>query len=799
MTGVISEVVGRLIARPGRAVGLVTLIAVALGSWGSGIEIRSDMEDLFPDDTPNVVRARQARQILKQRSELQILIGGPSREANRAAGAELAKRVATHRDMVGSVEFRRDTAFFEKNAMLFLSLEDVQQVHDEVRDTIKEAVKRDMALDDLGLEDEEEDSDEPSAEPGDSKKSGIPDEAEIRERYNAQDLSEYFESPDGQVIAVKVYPTFKPADAVRTRALMEVIDQDVAMTLQAQSSPELSVTIEGDYSQITAAVDQIRSDLSWATGVALTLIVVLLTVYFRRLRAVALVLFPLLIGLALTVGFARLSIGYLNLITAFIFAILVGLGIDFAVHAASRLDEELEAGHELKVALRQAFSRLGRAMLAAALTTMATFAALMIFDFRGFSQFGLLAAAGVALCLTSVYLVLPPAAVLLGRSASTVSTDAKAPGTQHAGAARWPWWILVTFLVLTSVASLRLPELQFEADMRKLRTRGTAQASALKKKYRSEAETRNASPALIITDGLEDTEKVHRYLEENQEQFEILTDVVSLATFVPQGQEEKLALIAETKRRLDAKYGLLEGAEREDADRLRTYLTPSGFTYKDLPEWVRSKFTDNDGNLGRYVLLYVSGSKSTAEHVLKIQRAIGTVEVDGKQHHATASWMILGDAYTIVRDEGPMAVLLASLVVLLLLILDLRSARWVLIAYVPLGVGFSLFLGLLAWLQIPLNLFNIVVLPTILGIGVDTSIHLVHRLRDGEPVLRVFRKTGSAAMVSAATTAIGFASLLVVSNEGLRSIGLVAVIGIASITVSTIALTCAAGRLSRSS
>ena len=149
------------------------------------------------------------------------------------------------------------------------------------------------------------------------------------------------------------------------------------------------------------------------------------------------------------------------------------------------------------------------------------------------------------------------------------------------------------------------------------------------------------------------------------------------------------------------------------------------------------------------MLLYVSGSKSTAEHVLKIQRAIGTVEVDGKQHHATASWMILGDAYTIVRDEGPMAVLLASLVVLLLLILDLRSARWVLIAYVPLGVGFSLFLGLLAWLQIPLNLFNIVVLPTILGIGVDTSIHLVHRLRDGEPVLRVFRKTGSAAMVSA--------------------------------------------------
>ena len=790
----IAELVKRLTGRPGRSVAFGTLIAVMLGWWGAGIEIRSDMEDLFPDDTPNVVRARQARQVLKQRSELQILIGGPSRDANRKAGAALAERIAVHRDMIGSVEFRRDTAFFEKNAMLFLSLEDVQKVHDEVRSTIKAAVERDLALDDFGLDDEEDEK--PARE---SAKSGIPDEAEIRERYNAQDLSEYFESPDGQVIAVKVYPTFKPADAVRTRELMSVLDQEIAQMLDGQASGNLTVTIEGDYSQLTAAVDQIRTDLSWATGVALLLIVVLLTVYFRRVRAVVLVLFPLLIGLACTVGFARLAIGYLNLITAFIFAILVGLGIDFAVHAASRVDEEVEGGRDLRESLIRAFSSLGRAMLAAALTTMATFAALMIFDFRGFSQFGLLAAAGVALCLTSVYLVLPPASMLLRRDEGAASVARSSAESSTPRPARWPIWTIASFVALTALLSTQLPALQFEADMRKLRTRGTAQSSALKKKYRSEAETRNASPALIITDGIEDTEKVHRHLEENRERYEILTDVVSLATFVPDQQEEKLALIAETKRRLDAKYGLLEGKEREDADRLKSYLTPSAFGYEELPDWVLSKFTDNAGNLGRYVLLYVSGSKSTAEHVLKIQRSIGQIEVDGRTHYATASWMILGDAYTIVRDEGPLAVLLASLVVLSLLILDLRSARWVLIAYLPLGVGFCLFLGILAWLEVPLNLFNIVVLPTILGIGVDTSIHLVHRLRDGEPVSRVFRKTGSAAMVSAATTAIGFASLLVVSNEGLRSIGLVAVIGIVCITLSTVALTCAAGRMSRPS
>jgi predicted RND superfamily exporter protein len=787
--------VERLVARPGRSLAITVLIALGLGVWGAGIEIRSDLEDLFPDNTPNVVRARQARQILKQRSELQILLGGPSKEANRKAAADLAGRVASHRELIHSVEFRRNIDFFEKNALLFLSLEDVQEIHDDVRGVIKEAVARDMALDDFGLDEE----DEAPKKDGAAPKSAIPNESEIRARYNAEDLSEYFESPDGQVLAVKAYPTFKPADTERTRALMEAVQSDIAAVQRAHPRAKLTVTVEGDYSQITAAVDQIRSDLSWATGAALVLIFLLLSATFRRVRVVLLVMFPLVIGLAFTLGFARGVIGYLNLITAFIFAILVGLGIDFAVHAASRVDEEVSAGHSLETALQRALGGLGPAMLAAALTTMATFAALTVFEFRGFSQFGLLAAAGVGLCLIAVYVVLPPAAVLLHRlRARPVRVTAEIQARPWTPA-RWPWVVLVVLLGAAAVAATHLPDLTFEADMRKLRTRSSVQSSALKKKYREEAAKRNTSPALIITDGLEETERVHRYLDELAEEIEVLNEVVSLATFVPDGQAAKLELIRETKRRLDAKYGLLNEGQRADADRLRSYLEPEAFGYKDLPAWVTEKFTDSEGNVGRYVLLYIWGPKSTAEHVLKIQDQLGTIEVDGKIHHPTASWMILGDAYTMVREEGPWAVLLASLVVLFLLILDLRSARWVVIAYAPLGVGFVLFLGILALAEIPLNLFNIVVLPTILGIGVDTSIHLVHRLREGLPVRVVLRTTGAAATISAATTAIGFGSLLVVANEGLRSIGLVAVIGIVCITGTSIALTSAAGRLIRPS
>ena len=793
--GRVEACIRALVRRPGLSVVLLLAASTALGFWGLGIEIRSDMEDLFPDDTPNVVRAREARRIMKSQSELQVLVGGADRDANRRAASALAARLEARRGLIGSVEYRRDVAFFERNALLFLPLEDVQELHDEVSGAVQDAVRREMAVDDFDLDVA------PSEGQGDgaSKTSRIPNEAEIRERYQAEDLSEYFESPDGQVLAIKAYPTFKPADTKRTTELMKAVEHDIEVVRAFHRADGITVTVEGDYTQVTAAVDQIKVDLGRASGAALLIIALVLTLHFRRLRAVLLVLVPLLAGLAVTAAFARISIGYLNLITAFIFAILLGLGIDFAVHAASRIDEEYAAGIPLEQALPRALRRLGRAMVAAAVTTMATFAALTVFDFRGFSQFGLIAAGGVALCLAAVYLIIPPLAASLHRLRARPPVhkpdrvgDTK-PMSRGLAIAT-----VVAVVAAVALAASGLGRLEFEADLGKLRPKVARTSSELRQKYRDEAETRNASPALIITEGVNETRRVHRHMEKLAHSTELLDEVVSIITFVPERQDEKLALIAEMKRKIDNKYGILEPGDQKDADEIRPYLEPSAYTVEDLPDWVLDKFTDSSGTLGRYVLLYVTGSRSRADHVLRIQDAVGRTEIDGRAYHATASWMILGDAYTTVRREGPWAVGFAALVVFLLLAIDLRRLRWIALAFLPLAAGFVLFLGILAWAEIPLNLFNVVVLPTILGIGVDTSIHLVHRLRAGEPVRRVLRTAGAAAGISSLTTAIGFGSLLVVANEGLRSIGWVAVVGIICCYLTSTLLTASIVTLARS-
>ena len=782
--------------------GMVIILGATFGAvyWGVGIEIRADMEDLFPDNAPSVLRAERIRKVFGSRSELQVLVGGADQETNRAAAKEVADALESY-EFIQSVDFFRDIDFFRDNGLLFLPLEDVQKLHDDVVEAIQEQVRETLELDAFDLDEDEEDAPEGGVAEGadGDKKSRIPNEAEIRDKYQTSDLTEYYESPDGGVIAVKAYPKFKPADATQTKAMNDRLRADIETIKKRYPGKPLEVILEGDYSQLTAAVSTIKSDLNTTTTIALTGIALIVIFYFRRLRAVLLVLVPLIIGMGWTLFAARATIGYLNIITALIFAILLGLGIDFVVHAASRMDEEFRSGKPLELAIPVALKRLGRAMIAAALTTMATFAALGVLDFKGFSQFGIIAAMGVACCLAAVYVTMPPLAIAMNkiwkRRQPKLAADGGALPPKPRGdmPRKVAWGLIAVFGGLGIAGGVLAPGVAFETDTSKLRPPSKSRkTSALKTKYRREAETRTSSPAYVLTDDMAKTEKLHRHLKKLvDEKAPHLKDVVSIFSFVPDEQLEKITIVKEIKRRVDAKYDSFDGQAKEDADELARYLSPAKFAVDDLPKWVLAKFTDAEGGLGRIVALYLTGHKSNAKHINELQRLYQEIEVGDDTFYSTANYYILGDAFSMVKQEGPKAIGLACLVVILLLSLDFRNAKDVALVFLPLVVGFSILMGILSLAGFELNIYNMIVLPIIFGIGVDTAIHVVHRLKEGSSVREVLRTTGMAAATSSLTTAMGFFSLVFVSIEGMQSIGWIAVIGIACSFLATVLMTCA--------
>ena len=86
--------------------------------------------------------------------------------------------------------------------------------------------------------------------------------------------------------------------------------------------------------------------------------------------------------------------------------------------------------------------------------------------------------------------------------------------------------------------------------------------------------------------------------------------------------------------------------------------------------------------------------------------------------------------------------------------------------------------GLLGLLDIPLNAANMIVLPLILGIGIDDGVHVMHDFRRQKGRYRMSSSTASAVLITSLTTMVGFGSLMIAEHRGLQSVGRVLTLGV---------------------
>jgi predicted RND superfamily exporter protein len=152
----------------------------------------------------------------------------------------------------------------------------------------------------------------------------------------------------------------------------------------------------------------------------------------------------------------------------------------------------------------------------------------------------------------------------------------------------------------------------------------------------------------------------------------------------------------------------------------------------------------------------------------------------------SSSELVLTEVIEVMLHDGRIAFVLALLVVFLACLVDLRSFGLAALACLPLVFGLLWTFGLLHLLGLKLNMFNFVVLPALLGIGIDYGVHLVHRHRE-EGTGGIPRVRGALFWVlvtCACTSIIGFGNMSLASHTGLRSLGILAIIGLLSILVA---------------
>ncbi|HEX7569463.1 MAG TPA: MMPL family transporter, partial [Verrucomicrobiae bacterium] len=139
---------------------------------------------------------------------------------------------------------------------------------------------------------------------------------------------------------------------------------------------------------------------------------------------------------------------------------------------------------------------------------------------------------------------------------------------------------------------------------------------------------------------------------------------------------------------------------------------------------------------------------------------------------------------TLLKDSYVQAAWYSLAAIALMVLFHFRSVMAVILSLIPVAIGTLWLAGLMGWAGVPVNLANIMTLPLVIGIGVTNGIHILNRYaEEGTPGI-LSRSTGKAVLVSGLTAIAGFGSLILAEHRGIRSLGFIMSIGIATCMVA---------------
>jgi len=177
------------------------------------------------------------------------------------------------------------------------------------------------------------------------------------------------------------------------------------------------------------SLDAVQRALQISLPIAVVLCLLIAWGFMRSFRYAGVSIIPILIVVSWLYAFMFLAGCSINLVTATIGALSIGIGIDFAIHFAMRYREELERTESREAAVRAAGQGTGVALTSSALSSMVGFAILALAPMPLFASYGFLTAVMIGMAGAASLLVLPSLLMLITKDRGSMDASV-APGDE---------------------------------------------------------------------------------------------------------------------------------------------------------------------------------------------------------------------------------------------------------------------------------------------------------------------------------------------------------------------------------
>lgn len=784
-------------------------LAGVSGYYASKLKVDTDIAHLLPEDNPNVLALEKLQESVGGETEMQVAIKSPSFEANKAFAEALIPKslelfYPRSKDLFFKrAEYRRDTEVLKDNALYLASNKELDDITIWLEDEIEKAREEANPFY-FDLEEDEEDDSGEQAE-------------KFKESYEVLVPSEYPVNKDSTIMVLKFFPTGSKSDIRFLEDMFATYDSLITALDPTSFHPEMQVQFGGRLKRHLEELTSIMNDVigSFASGISSVILLVMLYffikkyIHFRRgsdhggytlfshvIRMpipVLIIGIPLVISLIWTFGITYFQLGMLNTMTSVLFVILFGLGIDYGIHFYARYIELRSSGLTVNEAIYATNARTGEAIIVSGLTTAAALFVLMFADFRGFSEFGFISGTGIILALMTMLYVLPSLLVIFEKYNLILFNDDD-PKETHV-VRRYPFArsIVLFGLLASAVVVAYSGDLRFQYDFGKLEPT-FPEYEKFKAVAGQVGESSKRNPAYIIADNDMDVQAVADVLRARAQSDTTSPTIDSIELLqerfptTPEEEQAKLQAIAEIRELLNNSF--IVSKQDEDLDKLRrASQTREPLSIDQIPDYLKSRFIDKNGRVGRFVIIYPSVGLSDGRLSIAFKDDVAEVVLDnGKKYYSASTSIVAASMLDLMRTESPYMVSATFVMIFIFMLFTFRSFRWSLIAMLPLLVGLLWLFGIMLIFDLQFNFYNLVVLPAILGIGEDSGVHLAHRYREEgkDSMWEVLSSTGQHITMGSLTTMLGFSGLLFTNHPGLQSLGMMAVIGIGMTLLTSI-------------
>lgn len=804
------------------------------------LQIHTDLATLLPEGTPSVIALEESYHRFGSTDRFMIAIQAkdPYLVARLQDSIQEYIDANWQDDIISRPQVKNDNSFFTKNALIYLPVEHLERIRDNLEDiqleigrkngplvvdlladsssgvepAAKERVWFDANLPQaLGLPDEAADAFESFFKSRDSSgaevakketgpKRNLPKELKTRLIGEDKHDSTLFNG----VVQCKLIRPSTDVDFVKHILLRS--DTLLAKFNAVDYSQPVLMTVEGSYEGLNE-VNDIVSDSTISMIIAVLLIFVIVAVFFRSpIKAPLLMLAQVLLACSLAMCFTTLYYGALNPFTVLVSSIILGMGVDYSIHFMGTCQRCFTACGDLKLAMEQTVAKLLRPMFLAALTTIAGLLSLLIAKFVGFYEFGVISAVGILFSFLTAIFAMPVFIFVAGGLPPRPRNSFFPKAWSDDRIVRFFKHAAIVGVVFSVVMAFFCPNLEFEYNFKNLRRPHKENVEQVRKTISTgnalASNRKSSTPAAVMStraellDSLYDTLMVRMHTEHDS----TLRSFLTLKTFLPSqdDQQARMEIIDEIKELAEAR--VFDRATGDDSVNIATLrklaeeVTP--FTVDSLPEWAVDLLREKDGSVGKIGFIYGRYNSSDAREAAEWQDRFGHWEFGGEKLKVFSSQFILADVVRAVKYDSMRMAFVVILVIIAILALSLRKPKLVAISAGSLLIGLLWSAGLLGLMNVLIGLghigiYNVVVIPAVLGLAIDSTIHLlVGWTQDKSFTPRTLvDNVGRLVMASSVTTAAGFAGALGVEHRGLRTIGELATTSILAFLVASLVFT----------